>query len=134
MEELQATQEEAARKSGEIEGLLTSLNTASYMVEYDLNGTITNANDAYLQRLGISRQQLIGMHHSGNVEMTEKQKKEYGKFWDDLRLGRSKKVKTKINWDGKIVSFIETYFPVADGEGKVFKVMKMSHELDDFKD
>ncbi|MHC1705221.1 MAG: cache domain-containing protein [Tenuifilaceae bacterium] len=134
MEELQATQEEAARKTGEIEGLLTSLNAASYMVEYDLNGTITNANDAYLQRLGISRQQLIGMHHSGNVEMTEKQKKEYGKFWDDLRLGRSKKVKTKINWDGKIVFFIETYFPVADGEGKVYKVMKMSHELDDFND
>ncbi|MHC1705220.1 MAG: GAF domain-containing protein [Tenuifilaceae bacterium] len=134
MEELQATQEEAARKSGEIEGLLTSLNAASYMVEYDLNGTITNANDAYLQRLGISRQQLIGMHHSGNVEMTEKQKKEYGKFWDDLRLGRNKKVKTKINWDGKIVSLIETYFPVADGEGKVSKIMKMSHELDEFRD
>jgi len=134
MEELQATQEEAARKSGEIEGLITSLNAASYMVEYDLNGTITNANDAYLQRLGISRQQLIGMHHSGNLEMTEKQKKEYGKFWDDLRLGRNKKVKTKINWDGKIVQLIETYFPIADGEGKVVKIMKMSHELDDFKD
>lgn len=134
MEELQATQEEAARKSGEIEGLINSLNTASYMVEYDLNGTIINVNDAYTQRLGISRQQIIGTHHSGNVEMTEKQKKEYGKFWDDLRIGKSKKVKSKINWDGKIVAFIETYFPVADGDGKIYKIMKMSHELDDFKD
>lgn len=134
MEELQATQEEAARKSGEIEGLINSLNSASYMVEYDLDGTITNANDAFLQRLGVSRQQIIGTHHSGNVEMTEKQKKEYGKFWDDLRLGRSKKVRSKINWDGKIVSLIETYFPVLDGDGKVFKVMKMSHELEEFKD
>lgn len=134
MEELQATQEEAARKSGEIEGLLNSLNASSYMVEYDLNGTITNANDAFLQRLGINRKQIIGTHHSGNVEMTEKQKKEYGKFWDDLRAGRSKKVKSKISWEGKFVSFIETYFPVADADGRIFKIMKLSHELEEFKD
>ena len=134
MEELQATQEEAARKSGEVEGLLNSLNASSYMIEYDLNGTITNVNDAFLQRLGISRMQIIGTHHSGNLEMSEKQKKEYGKFWDDLRLGRSKKVKSKINWEGKTVTFMETYFPVTDGDGKVVKVMKLSHEPDEFKD
>jgi PAS domain S-box-containing protein len=133
MEELQATQEEAARKSGEIEGLITSLNAASYMVEYDLNGNITNVNDAYLHRLGITRNQIVGSHHSGNIEMSEQQKKEYGKFWDDLRMGKNKKVKTKINWDGKAVSLIETYFPVADGEGTIYKIMKLAHELDEFK-
>ncbi|NOU18475.1 MAG: GAF domain-containing protein [Bacteroidales bacterium] len=134
IEELQATQEEAARKSGEIEGLLKSLNAAAYMVEYDLNGNITNINDEYLQRLGVTHQQIVGTHHSGNVEMTQNQKKEYATFWDDLRVGKSKKVKSKINWDGKMVDFIETYFPVTDGEGNVFKVMKMSHEFGDFKD
>lgn len=134
MEELQATQEESARKTGEIEGLLTSLNAASYIVEYDLSGTIINVNDAYLHRLGISRNQIIGTHHSGNVEMTERQKKEYGKFWDDLRNGKNKKIKTKINWDGKTVALIETYFPVADGDGVIVKVMKLAHELDEFKD
>jgi PAS domain S-box-containing protein len=134
MEELQATQEEAARKSGEIEGLLTSLNNASFMIEYDPNGIITNANDSYAQLLGITRQSLIGMHHSGNVEMTENQKKEYGRFWDDLRAGKSKKLKSKQNWDGKIVNLIETYFPVADSDGKIYKIMKLSHQLDDFRD
>jgi methyl-accepting chemotaxis protein len=133
MEELQATQEEAARKSGEIEGLITSLNAASYMVEYDLNGNITNVNDAYLHRLGITRNQIVGSHHSGNIDMSEQQKKEYGKFWDDLRMGKNKKVKTKINWDGKTVALIETYFPVADGEGTIYKIMKLAHELDEFK-
>lgn len=134
MEELQATQEEAARKSGEVDGLITSLNASSYMVEYDLNGKITNANDAFLLRLGVSRQLIIGSHHSDSVEMSEKQKKEYGLFWDDLRAGKSKKVKSKITWEGKIVSFIETYFPIADGDGKIYKVMKLSHELEEFKD
>jgi len=134
MEELQATQEEAARKSSEIEGLINSLNDASFMVEYDTNGIITNVNDSYVQLLGISRQSLIGMHHSGNVEMTENQKKEYGRFWDDLRLGKNKKLKAKQNWDGRIVNLIETYFPVSDGDGKVYKVMKLSHKFEEFTD
>ncbi|RPH30523.1 MAG: HAMP domain-containing protein [Bacteroidales bacterium] len=133
MEELQATQEEAARKSGEIEGLLTSLNASSFIVEYDMSGTIINANDAFLQRLSITRQQLIGTHHSGNIEMSEKQKKEYGKFWDDLRAGKSKKVKSTITWEGNSLNLIETYFPVADGEGHTYKVMKLAHELDEFQ-
>lgn len=132
MEELQATQEEAARKSGEIEGLLTSLNAASYIVEYDMSGNVINANDAFLQRLGITRQQLIGTHHSGNIEFSEKQKKEYGRFWDELRAGSNKKVKSKITWEGKTVTMMETYFPIADSEGHYYKVMKLSHELEEF--
>jgi methyl-accepting chemotaxis protein len=134
MEELQATQEEAARKSGEIEGLITSLNSASYMVEYDLNGIIININDAYLHRIGLTRNQVIGSHHSGNIEMTKKQKEDYGRFWDDLRSGKSKKTKTKISWDGKTATLIETYFPVANGDGVICKVMKLAHELEEFKD
>jgi PAS domain S-box-containing protein len=134
IEELMATQEEATRKSNEIEGLLSSLNSASYMVEYDLNGVITNVNDAFLQQLGMTEQQMIGKHHSDNIVMSEKQKKEYGKFWEDLRAGISKKVKSNIYWDGKSVTFIETYFPVTDGEGEINKIMKISHQLEEFKE
>lgn len=134
MEELMATQEENARKTSEIEGLLASLNAGSFMVEYDLNGVITSANDAYLSRLGISKSQIIGIHHSGGLTMTESQKKEYGKFWDDLRAGITKKVKSVMTHENKTVSLLETYFPVTDGEGAVIKIMKMSHEIDEFKD
>ncbi len=134
MEELQATQEEAARKSGEIEGLLASLNAASYMLEYDLNGTITNVNDAFIKKLGISRHEILGKHHSDNIEMNEQQKKEYAKFWADLRSGLNKKVKSKIFWDGRVTTFIETYFPVTNSDGIITKIMKMAHELEDFKE
>jgi methyl-accepting chemotaxis protein len=134
IEELMATQEEATRKSNEMEGLLSSLNSASYMVEYDLHGMITNVNDAFLQQLGMTHQQMVGKHHSDNIEMTEKQKREYGRFWDDLRSGISKKIKSNIHWDGKSVAFIETYFPVTDGDGNIYKIMKISHQLEEFKE
>lgn len=134
IEELMATQEESTRKSNEMEGLISSLNSASYIVEYDLSGVIINVNDAFLQQLGMTHQQIIGKHHSDNIDMNEKQKKEYGKFWDDLRSGISKKVKSNIHWDGKSVAFIETYFPVNDGDGKINKIMKISYRLEEFKE
>jgi methyl-accepting chemotaxis protein len=133
MEELQATQEEAARRAGEVEGLVSSLSASAYLVEYDLNGTIINVNDSYVNRLGVKRHEILGKHHSDHVEMTEQQKDEYNKFWDDLRSGHSKKVKTSINWDGKVTSFIENYFPIVDGEGHAIKIMKLAYELEDFK-
>lgn len=133
MEELQATQEEAARRAGEVEGLISSLSASAYLVEYDLNGTIINVNDSYLNRLGVVRNQIIGKHHSDHVEMTEEQRSEYNRFWNDLRAGISQKQKTSINWDGRISNFIENYLPVFDGEGQVLKIMKLAYELEDFK-
>ncbi len=134
MEELQATQEEAARKSAEVENLITSLNESSYFIEYDLNGKITNVNDALLNKLNIGRNEIIGKYHSDGLEMTEKQQKEYDEFWNDLRAGKSKKIKLKINWKDKVTSFIETYYPIKDNEGNVIRIMKLSNELDDFKE
>lgn len=134
MEELQATQEEAARKSAEVENLITSLNESSYFIEYDLNGKITNVNDALLNKLNIGRNEIIGKYHSDGLEMTENQQNEYDKFWNDLRAGKSKKIKLKINWKDKVTSFIETYYPIKDIDGNVIKIMKLSNELDDFKE
>ncbi len=133
MEELQATQEEAARRTGEVEGLISSLSASAFLVEYDLNGTIINVNDPYLNRLGMNRSQIIGKHHSDHVEMTEEQSNEYNRFWSDLRAGRSQKMKAVINWDGRISNFIENYLPVFDGDGQVVKIMKLAYELDDFR-
>lgn len=132
MEELQATQEEAARRAGEVEDLVSSLSASAYLVEYDLNGTIISVNDSYVNRLGVLRHEILGKHHSDHMEMTEQQKSEYNKFWNDLRSGHSKKVKTSMNWDGKVTSFIENYFPIVDGEGHAIKIMKLAYELEDF--
>ncbi|RPH30524.1 MAG: HAMP domain-containing protein [Bacteroidales bacterium] len=133
MEELQATQEEAARKSAEIENLLASLNESSYFIEYDLNGKIVNVNEALMNRLNIERSEIVGKYHSDGLDMTENQKAEYEIFWNELRAGKSKKIKLKINWKGNVTSFIETYYPIKDIDGNVIRIMKLSNELDDFK-
>ena len=134
MEELQATQEEVKRKSGEIEGFLHSINSSAYVIEYDLGGNIINVNDAFLQLIGVPRDQIIGSHHSNNLVLSEQQKKEYGIFWDNLKAGMSKKTKSKISWQGRTIELLETYIPVRDTEGRISKVMKLAFEIEEFND
>jgi PAS domain S-box-containing protein len=134
MEELQATQEEVARKSSEIEGFLHSINSSAYVIEYDLGGNIINVNDAFLQLIGVPRDQIIGSHHSNNLVLTEQQKKEYGIFWDNLKAGMTKKTKSKLSWAGRSIELLETYIPVRDTEGRVSKIMKLAFEIEEFND
>jgi len=132
MEELQATQEESARKSAEMEGLIEALNTSSYVIEYDIDGYIQNANENYLTLIGLSKQEVLGTHHSGNMEFTEQQQDDYDKFWKDLRTGKVRKETTKVNVRGKQFIFAETYTPIRNSDGEIYKILKISNNITDF--
>lgn len=133
MEELQATQEEAARKASEMEEFVSSLNSSAFVIEYDMNGNIISVNDSYLHRVGVAREQLLGSHHTANIEMTEKQKKEYNQFWTTLKSGFSQKMKSKLKFGDKEFVFLETYVPITDGDGRVYKILKLAYDIDEFK-
>ena len=133
LEELQATQEESARKSAEMEGLLGALNSASYMVEYALNGEIISINEPFLRFLQLKRDQVIGTHHSDNMELTDKQKKEYDKFWNSLRNGQTLKQQTRILINDKAYSLLETYSPILDSNGDVQKILKIAYDATEFE-
>ncbi|MBI9054864.1 MAG: GAF domain-containing protein [Bacteroidales bacterium] len=132
MEELQATQEESTRKTAEMEGLVEALNTSSYVIEYDLEGYIQKVNDNYLTLLQLSREEVVGTHHSGNMEFTDEQKTKYDKFWRELMFGKIMKETSKIKIHNKEFVFAETYTPIRNAEGEIYKVLKISNNITDF--
>lgn len=132
MEELQATQEESARKSIETDSLVNALNASSYVLEYDLNGRVIYVNDSYLELTGQKLKDVIGAHHSDNIQMTEKQKREYQDFWNALKKGSIKKETNKVKLSGKTYTFIETYSPIFNENHDVVKVLKIAHNITDF--
>ncbi len=132
MEELQATQEESARKSFETDSLVNALNASSYVIEYDSNGRVISVNDAYLELTGQKAKDIIGSHHSDNMQMTEKQKREYKNFWNDLKNGSIRKETNKVKLSGKTYTFIETYSPIFNENHQVIKVLKIAHNITDF--
>lgn len=133
MEELQATQEESSRKSAEMEGLVEALNSSSYVIEYDLNGIIQKINDNYLILLGLTKDEVVGTHHSGNVNFTEQQKIEYDKFWRDLKNGKIIKETTTVKINNNEFKFAETYTPIKNTDGEVYKILKISNNITDFQ-
>lgn len=132
MEELQATQEESARKSFETDSLVNALNASSYVIEYDSNGRVISVNDAYLELTGQKSKDIIGSHHSDNIQMSEKQKRDYQNFWDDLKKGTIRKETNKVKLSGKIYTFIETYSPIFNENHEVVKILKIAHNITDF--
>jgi len=133
MEELQATQEEAARRSAEMQGLLDALNTANLVIEYDLDGYITSVNDNYLKLVDTTRDQLIGTHHTDNMQLTKKQKEENAKFWSDLRNGMAKKETDRVEFGANKYVFVATYTPIFDEDGNPVKVLKIATDITDFE-
>ncbi|MBI9055888.1 MAG: GAF domain-containing protein [Bacteroidales bacterium] len=132
MEELQATQEEAARKSAEMEGFIKALDSTSFVAEYDLNGKIIFVNDSYLNLFGIAREEVIGTNHSDNINFTEAQEKKYKEFWNDLKGGIVKKEKTRVNIKNRNYLFMESYSPIYNEEGQVFKVLKIANDISEY--
>ncbi|MCB2194226.1 MAG: GAF domain-containing protein [Bacteroidetes bacterium] len=132
MEELQATQEEAARKTAEMEGFINALNSTSYVAEYDLNGKIMFVNDAYLNLFGITKEEAVGKHHSDNIDFTDEQKAHYQEFWSDLKNGIVKKEKTQVSIKGNTYLFMESYTPIYNEEGDIYKILKIANDISEY--
>lgn len=129
LEELQATQEEAARKTFEMEGLIEALNASSYVMEYDPKGVVININDSYLKLLSLRRDEVIGSHHSDNLVLTDHQRMTYEEFWSNLRKGKIQKQTTKVSIGVKELNLLETYTPIKNISGEVYKILKVSVDM-----
>ena len=129
MEELQATQEESTRKSTEMQSFIDALNNSSFVIEYDTLGYITSINKAYLELLGLTRDEVVGTHHSDKLDLSTEKKKEYDQFWIDLRNGIPHKQINKFTVHGKAFVFQETYTPVKSDQGEVYKILKISNNI-----
>jgi len=131
MEELQATQEESSRRSGEMQGLLNALNTANLVIEYDLEGYIISVNKNYLDLIGVSKEKMIGSHHTDNMNFTKEQLQDNKKFWSDLRNGMAKKETDHVIFNGKEYVFVATYTPIFDEYETPVKVLKIATDITD---
>jgi methyl-accepting chemotaxis protein len=132
MEELQATQEEADRKTADMQGLLNALNTANLVIEYDLYGKILTVNDNYLKLVDIKRNQIVGTHHSDNMKFNKKELEANKGFWTDLRNGIAKKETNTVEFHSIKYTFVETYTPIFDEEGNPEKVLKIATDISEF--
>jgi PAS domain S-box-containing protein len=131
-EELQATQEESARREAEMSSILQAINNSSLVVEFDLNGYIINANQAFLDLLKIEPSDLIGKHQ-GDFEKMDESNIRSEDFWDKLRQGEILSETHKVVVGVKTYFLHEVYTPIIDANGKPYKILNLATDITESK-
>lgn len=134
MQELVSTQEEMRKNQLELSGQMTAINTTLATAEFDMQGTILNANNLFLDMFGYSIYEIREKHHSIFVDAVEVDKPRYKKFWLELQEGLPQTAEFKrITKEGKEIWLNASYTPVKNNNGIPFKVIELAIDITEQK-
>ncbi|MCS3893120.1 methyl-accepting chemotaxis protein [Bradyrhizobium japonicum USDA 38] len=107
-----------------------ALDRSQAVIEFDLDGTILDANENLLKMSGYSLAEIKGKHHSIFVTPTERESARYRDFWASLNRGEFEAAEYKrLGKRGKEIWILATYNPILDETGKPFKVVKFATDI-----
>ena len=121
-------------RNADFEGQVEAIGKAQAVIEFNLDGTITSANQNFLATLGYSLDEIKGKHHRMFVEAGFGESAEYKEFWESLNRGeyQAKEYK-RVGKGGKEVWIQASYNPILDPSGKPFKVVKFATDVTEQK-
>ncbi len=110
--------------------MLAALNRSQAVIEFDLDGHVTDANDNFLAALGYSLPEIKGKHHSMFVDPSEHDSPAYREFWTALRAGQYQSGEfLRIGKGGREVWIQASYNPILDKSGKPTGVVKFAADI-----
>ncbi len=116
----------AADNAGQISGI----HKTQGVIAFELDGTITSANDLFLQLSGYTEAEIVGKNHSMFVDAAYRASHDYKAFWEALRHGEAQVGQVKrIKKGGGVVWMQAIYNPILDMNGKPFKVVKYATDI-----
>jgi methyl-accepting chemotaxis protein len=118
---------EQKRKNIEFEGQINAISKAQAIIEFNMEGTILAANNNFLHGMGYTLAEIKGQHHRLFVDSTFAAGEDYRLFWAALNRGEFQTAEYKrIGKGGREVWLQATYNPIADFNGKPYKVIKFA--------
>jgi len=134
MEELQATQEEAARQSEKFITFTSAVNHTLIRAEYDSNGKLLYANTKFLKKLGYEKNSDV---EGKNISMfiNEKDKTWFNELWTSLINGGKhfEGDMKHVTKQGRDLWTISTYTSMRNDDGKVEKILFLAIDTTDQK-
>ena len=114
----------------EYEGCMTAITKSCAIISFELDGTIIEANDAFLNVMGYRLDEIQGKHHSMFVSPEDARSSEYRQFWQTLGEGRYMTGEyRRIGKNGRPVYILASYNPIIDQTGKPVKVVKFATDV-----
>jgi methyl-accepting chemotaxis protein len=116
--------------AAEMDGRLKAIDRAQATIEFDLHGTILDANDNFLSAMGYARDEVVGRHHRMFVDPGEAASPDYEAFWTRLREGRhAAALYRRLGRGGRVVWIQATYNPILDFNGVPMKIIKYATDI-----
>jgi methyl-accepting chemotaxis protein len=116
--------------AADMDGRLQAIDRAQATIEFDLDGTILDANENFLSAMGYARDEVVGRHHRMFVESDEASSPGYAAFWARLREGRhAAALYRRLGRDSRVVWIQATYNPILDFNGVPMKVIKYATDI-----
>jgi methyl-accepting chemotaxis protein len=112
------------------EGQIAAINRSQAVIHFGLDGTITDANENFLNAMGYRLDEIRGRHHSLFVDPAEARTQAYGNFWKDLGSGTYQAGEfRRIAKGGREIWIYGSYNPVYDQEGRPCAVVKFASDV-----
>ncbi|MFB6446073.1 methyl-accepting chemotaxis protein [Bradyrhizobium tunisiense] len=109
---------------------VAAANRSQAVIEFNMDGTVSNANENFLNTLGYTLDEIRGKHHSMFVAPAERDSAAYREFWAALNRGEYQATEYKrIGKGGKEVWIQASYNPIFDERGRPSKVVKFATDV-----
>lgn len=112
------------------EAQITAIGRSQSIIEFDLDGRITNANKNFLDLVGYTLDDVRGKHHGWFLDADVTAAPSYGEFWRRLNSGQFESGQYKLNGCGGRHVWIEASFnPILDHQGRISKIVAFSLDV-----
>jgi len=109
---------------------LTAICASQAVISFTPDGTILQANPAFLAAMGYTAEEVVGKHHSLFLAPGTKESAGYRRFWDDLRAGHSQTAEFKrFAKGGREVIIQASYCPVLGANGQAVEILKIATDI-----
>ena len=121
---------ETKLKSADSASKLEALSRSNAVIEFDLDGTILDANANFLELMGYTRQDIVGRHHRMFCDPETVKGAKYKSFWQKLSSGEYTHGEyRRLTKDGTPVWIQASYNPVFGPDGKLLKIVKFATDV-----
>ncbi|WP_245159310.1 methyl-accepting chemotaxis protein [Brevundimonas intermedia] len=114
----------------DLDGKMAAIGRSQAVIEFNLDGTIIDANQNLLTTMGYSLEEIRGTHHRQFMDPAEAASPEYTAFWRELNAGHflARKFR-RLAKGGREVWLQASYNPVFGVDGRPTKVIKLAIDI-----
>ncbi len=121
---------ERIEESQNANNLITALNRSTAVIEFNMDGTVRDANDNFLELMGYTLEEVKDKHHRMFCETAYAESDDYRQFWEKLNQGEFfDSSYRRLTKSGRLVWLGATYNPVFDERGNPYRVIKFASDI-----